>query len=74
MKSRRAKLLNAETMLPIVQFKAIGRQKGPPTKAEDAADRERVSNLRGAVGPDFTAQCNAEMKRAADRVTGVNIA
>ena len=65
--------MNTETMLPIVQFKAIGRQKGPPTKAEYAADLERVSNLRGAVGKDFKSQCEAEMKRAADRVTGENV-
>ena len=50
---RRRNLKNGKGLLPMRQFVMIGRQKGPPTKAEEAAGRERVANLRGAVGNDF---------------------
>ena len=55
---------------PVRQFMMVGRQKGPPTKAEEAAGRERVANLRGAVDDDFQKQCEAEMRRTAALVTG----
>ena len=65
---RNMKKCNA--LKPVRQFIMVGRQKGPPTKAEEAAGRERVDNLRGAAGVEFQKQCEAEMRRAAALVTG----
>lgn len=66
----RREMHDSGVLLPMLQFKVSARQKGPRTKLEEAADRERVRNLRGAVGPDFVAQCEKEMQRAASSTAG----